>query len=174
MRGIWAWWGGAGWRGWKLGHMDPDFIDLQPEGNGAELDHLTGSDLLLRDRFIVDEGAVCGLKVPDDDTLLIQADFGMKGRNGGLVDDDVVRWIATNGVQAAPEVEPEWHEEATKMVEVHTPVPESFGSILDGLHGQVTERFRLGDAECRRWDGGVACPGAATRCSPSESLRCTE
>jgi hypothetical protein len=154
--------------------MDPDFIDLQPKCNGAELDHLTGSDLLLGDGLIVDERSIGGLQVPDDDTLLIQGDFGMKGRNGGLVDDHVVCWIATDGVQAAPEVEPEWHEEATKMVEVHTPVPESLGSILDGLHGQVTERFRLGDPECRMWDGGVSCPEAATRCPRPESLQCTE
>ncbi len=129
--------------------MDPDLIDLQSEGDGAELDHLTRADFLLCDRFIVDEGAVCGLKVPDDDAPFIQGDFGMKGGNGRLVDDDVVRWIATNGVQAAPKVEPEWHQEATKMVEMHTPAPESLSHNISVPCGQVTERFGPCEGVCR-------------------------
>jgi hypothetical protein len=100
--------------------MDPDFIDFESQGHRAELDDLTRPDFLLRDRFIIDEGAVGGLQVANHDALLVEGDLGVKGGNGGFVDDHVVGRVATHGVQAAPEVEPEWHQEATKMVEVHS------------------------------------------------------
>ncbi len=152
-----TWGGGPRRLGSQLGYMDPDLIDFQSEGNGAELDHLTGADFLLRDGFIIDERTVGGLEVADNDTLLAEGDFGMKRGNGRFVDDDVVRWVATHGVQAAPEVEPEWHQQATKMVEVHTPAPRTLVPILSCLQGKVTERFGASAGEGGTLDLGFPC-----------------
>jgi hypothetical protein len=152
--------------------MDPDLIDLEPQGHRAELDDLTRPDFLLRDRFIIDEGAVGGLQVANNDAPLVEGDLGVKGGNGSFVDDDVVGRVATDGVQPATEVEPEWHQEATKMVEVHSGTEirgrdlifwaaRGHTKVLPGFSGDERPRRGLMRMGCtgtvRRGNGALGC-----------------
>jgi len=108
---------------------DADFLGAELERDRAELDDLARTDLLVGDGFVVDEGAVGRLKVADDHTAFVDADLGVKGGDGSLMDDDVVGGVATHRIQASMEVEPVRQQESTEVIEVHGTLPAAAGVV---------------------------------------------
>ena len=131
---------GVGW-----GDGNPDFVGEETEGDAAELDDLAGADFVFGDGLVVEEGAVGGLEIAHDDAAVVDGDFRVESGDGSFVDDDVVGGVATDGVEAASEVELKRQGQGTEMVEVHAVEP---GSATGDVE-EVAGRRRSGEG----WSG---------------------
>ena len=96
------------WRGRRVGnlnfgygHGDLDAIDV--EFDLAEMKRVADQELALLDGFAVDEGAVGGITIPQEDSVVGQFHLAMAGRHGGVFNLKIVVLRAAKSIDTQSE-----------------------------------------------------------------------
>lgn len=93
----------------QLGNGDADgfslFLDFDLEFGGAEAEDLAGFEDGFLDGLVIDECAVGGIEVADEDGVAADDEFAVETGYSGVMDTEIVCWIAAEADEAVGQLD---------------------------------------------------------------------
>ena len=90
---------------YRLWDMDFYPLQFQMKRDGAQLQNLTGIQNLFSHRSIIDQRPICRLQVSHQHPGFAHCNLAMKTGNGRVRDPEIIGGIATESVQAGPQIQ---------------------------------------------------------------------